>query len=111
VKALAPYFNVGPFPVPGHANTVNKMQFRPDTYRVYHGPSMRMITDWSDLDGSLAVLPTGQSGLRASDHYADQTPLWLNGEYHPMRMERALIEAEATSKLVLRPPAVPPEED
>jgi penicillin amidase len=103
VKLLAPYFNVGPFPVPGHANTVNKMQFRPEDYGVYHGPSMRQITDFADLNGSLAVLPTGQSGLRASPHYDDLAPLWLGGGYHPSLMDEDQVEAAAEARLTLRP--------
>ena len=104
LAALAPYFNIGPFPVPGHSNTVNKMQFKPEDWKVYHGPSMRQITDFSDLDNSLGVLPTGQSGVRASSHYDDLAPLWLNGEYHPLLMERARIEEVAEATLTLFPP-------
>ena len=103
LAALAPYFNIGPFPVPGHSNTVNKMQFKPEDWKVYHGPSMRQITDVSDLDNSLGVLPTGQSGVRASSHYDDLAPLWLNGEYHPLLMERARIEEVAEATLTLFP--------
>ena len=79
------------------------MQFKPEDWKVYHGPSMRQITDFSDLDNALGVLPTGQSGVRASSHYNDLAPLWLNGEYHPLLMERARIEEVAEATLTLFP--------
>jgi penicillin amidase len=103
LKLFAPYFNVGPFPVPGHANTVNKMQYHPNDWKVYHGPSMRQITDFGDLDASTGVIPTGESGIPASPHYADQTPLWLKGQGHPLMMDRAKIEAAAEATLTLVP--------
>lgn len=71
VKALAPYFNVGPFPVGGHANTPNKMEYFDADYAVYLGPSMRQITDFGDLNRAIGIIPTGQSGIAASPHYDD----------------------------------------
>jgi len=102
-RLLGAYFNRGPFPVPGHNGTVNKAEFPEEHWRVQHGPSMRQITDFADLDAALAVLPGGQSGIPASPHYDDLTPLWLAGEYHPFPLDRAAVDAVASSKLVLRP--------
>ena len=59
-----------------------------------------MIVDLGDLDGSRAVLPTGESGQPLSKHWGDQTPLWLRGDLHPMWFTRGRIESSAT--LVLR---------
>ena len=102
-RLLGFYFDRGPFRVPGHTQSVNKMEFAEADFRVLHGPSMRQITDFSDLDGSLAILPGGESGIPASPHYADLTPLWLAGEYHVFPMDRAKVDAVAASRLVLAP--------
>jgi penicillin amidase len=102
-RALAWYFNRGPFAMAGHTNTVNKAEFPEEHWRVVHGPSMRQITDLGDLDGALAVLPAGQSGIPASRHYDDLLPLWLAGQYHPFPLDRAAIDRIAESRLVLTP--------
>lgn len=45
------------------------------------GPSYRGLFDLSDLEKSLYLMPTGQSGNIFSSHYADQFPKWLAGDY------------------------------
>ncbi len=100
---LARYFNRGPLPLAGHTSTVAKAEFPEDSFRVEHGPSMRQITDFSDLDSALAVLPSGQSGLPASSHYDDMQPLWRSGRYHRFPIQRAAVQALAKARLVLTP--------
>ena len=34
-----------------------------------------------------AIMPGGQSGHPLSPHYADQFPMWLNGELVPIQTE------------------------
>jgi penicillin G amidase len=102
-RALAWYFSRGPFAMPGHNSTVNKAEFPEDHWRVIHGPSMRQIMDFADLDGALAVLLAGESGIPASPHYDDQLPLWLSGEYHPSPLSRDAVDRLAESRLVLTP--------
>lgn len=103
IKLLAPLFNEGPFSLPGSAETVNKAQFDDDTFAVYEGPSMRVITDLGDPAHALAVLPLGQSGIPASPHYADQFNLWRSGKYHPLLMDRDDIDRLVEGRLVLEP--------
>ncbi len=103
VRALAPLFNVGPLPVPGHAQTIDKGQFHDGDFRVYLGPSLRQITDLGDPAHAWAILPGGQSGLPASPHYADLIPLWREGRYHPLLLERDELERLAEGRLVLTP--------
>ncbi len=79
------------------------MEYDDESFRVLHGPSMRQITDLSAPERSLSVLPGGESGIPSSPHYADLTPLWLKGEYHPLLMERAAIERVAEGRQVLEP--------
>jgi penicillin amidase len=45
------------------------------------GSSVRRIVDFSDLSSTRSILPTGQSGNPISDHYGDQTSMWLNQQY------------------------------
>lgn len=45
-----------------------------------HGQSMRMVVDFSDLDGTRLVLPLGESGHLGSTHRTDQTAAWVNGD-------------------------------
>jgi penicillin amidase len=102
-RLLAAYFDRGPFAVPGHAGTVNKMEAPFDGHEVTIGPSTRQITDLGDLDASLAVLPGGQSGMPASPHYDDQMRLWLRGEHHTLPLSREAVERITTRRLVLEP--------
>ncbi|MFI5184911.1 MAG: penicillin acylase family protein, partial [Vicinamibacteria bacterium] len=102
-RILDAFWSRGPFPVPGHNQSVDKMEYDESDFRVLHGPSMRQITDFSDLDHSLAVLPGGESGIPASRHYADLMPLWLAGEYHPFPMTRPQVDGVGESRLVLTP--------
>ena len=52
-------------------------------YEVTSAPSMRMVVVLADLDGSRWINLTGVSGHPASSHYADQTELWVAGDYLP----------------------------
>ncbi len=102
-RLLAFFLDRGPFAVPGHSFSVNKMEFPESDFGVTQGPSMRQITDLADPERSLAVLPMGQSGHPASRHYDDLLPLWLAGRYHPFLMDRTGIEQNAEATLVLEP--------
>jgi len=97
-------FNMGPFPVGGDNLTVN-MGWYPykNPYKVQAGPSMRMIVDLSDLDRSLRVLPTGESGQLGSPHCRDQMSLYLEGRYHPDWTNRSDVEKHAEGVLILKP--------
>jgi penicillin amidase len=103
VPLLGRYFDRGPFAVAGATSTVNKMEYRERDFRVAHGPSMRQITDFADLDTALAVLPGGESGIPASPHYDDHAALWQRGEYHPFPLSRAAVERVTAHRLTLVP--------
>ncbi len=75
-------------------------------YDVISGPSMRMVVSLADLDESRWISMTGVSGHPMSDHYVDQTDLWVDGETLPWAFGRAAVEAAAEDTLVLRPAAV-----
>ena len=64
-------------------------------------PSERQIVDLADVDASLSIIPTGQSGQPYSPHWGDQTQLWASGQYKPMALSRDKI-GKLEGKLVLR---------
>lgn len=75
-------FSRGPYPVHGHALSVNKAEYGWDRpFEVTLGPSIRRIVDFSSPGRALSILPTGQSGNPISTHYGDQTDMWLDGRY------------------------------
>ena len=106
VAALRPFFNVGPFPVPGTREVINNMSF-PYTedgfYHVSSGPSTRRVIDFSDVENSMSILPTGQSGNPFSEHYKDQAEMFVNGEFRKMMMNKDEIRKTAESVLTFRP--------
>jgi penicillin amidase len=103
-KPLDRVFNLGPFEVGGSHLTVNKKQYPYDNpYCAVYGVSQRMIVDFSNMDSSLHVLPTGESGHLKSPHYKDQIDLYLRGKYHPAWTNPQDMEKHSKETLVLRP--------
>ncbi|MEX0290113.1 MAG: penicillin acylase family protein, partial [Flavobacteriaceae bacterium] len=106
VDALRAFFNVGPFPVHGSREVINNMAFTytPDgLYKVGSGPSTRRIIDFSDIENSISILPTGQSGNPFSRHYEDQAEMYLKGEFRKMMMNKEEIISSSKSKLTFTP--------
>lgn len=106
VETLRKYFNVGPFPVEGSREVINNLSFPYDStgfYKVSSGPSTRRIIDFADIENSISILPTGQSGNPFSEHYDDQAEMFVKGEFRKMMMNKAEIEEKAKSKLVFVP--------
>jgi penicillin amidase len=81
LPVLAKYFNIGPVPMSGAANTIKQT-----TQRL--GPSMRMVVDLSDLDKSQANVTTGESGQWLSRHYKDQWSAYYGGTSFPMQFQK-----------------------
>ncbi|WP_262885907.1 penicillin acylase family protein [Tenacibaculum maritimum] len=62
---LKKLFNVGPFRTNGGDQVINNQIYNIDStgyYKIHAGPSTRRIVDFSDIDNSWGILPTGQSG-------------------------------------------------
>ncbi|PCJ95024.1 MAG: penicillin acylase family protein [Flavobacteriaceae bacterium] len=107
VEMLRSFFNVGPFPVNGSKEVINNMAFSYDgtgMYKVSSGPSTRRVIDFSDVENSISILPTGQSGNPFSPHYEDQAEMYVNGEFRKMMMNKEEIVENAKSLLVFKPP-------
>ena len=95
VPSLRKYFNVGPFPSSGTSGTLNNQGFRvteDKRYKVTSIPSTRRIVDFSDIENSISILPTGQSGNPLSKHYKDQAEMYLKGEFRKMMINEAEIK-------------------
>ncbi|MRH99637.1 penicillin acylase family protein [Kriegella sp. EG-1] len=106
VEALREYFNVGPFPINGTREVINNLGFGYSDdgfYKVSSGPSTRRVIDFSDIENSLSILPTGQSGNPLSEHYRDQAEMYVKGEFRKMMLNKAEIESTSKSLLTFRP--------
>jgi len=105
-KPLNYLFNVGPFAAAGGNETLVNLGFRLNPqgrYPVYFGPAMRIIIDFADIENSLSVNPTGQSGFFLSDHYDDQAALFNSGKFRKQMMNREEIEKLGKGTLILIP--------
>lgn len=86
----------GPFKVTGHGMSVNNGQYSwTKPFEMVLGPSIRRISDLSDMRRSKSVMPGGQSGNPLSDHYGDQIQLWMNGEYRWLYQDSAALFEES----------------
>jgi penicillin amidase len=105
VESLRNFFNVGPFPVKGAREVLDNKGYHLDEskmFEAYAGPSTRRVIDFSDVENSLSILPTGQSGNPFSEFYKDQAKMYLKGEFRKMKMNRQEIE-QVSTLLVIRP--------
>jgi penicillin amidase len=115
VKPIEDLFNRGPFPVAGWASVVNNTggnlarddrtdpEQRGDPYAEGTVPSMRLIVDLSNLNNSLLVHTTGQSGHAYHAHYVDMADLWRNIQYLPMLWSADDVQKQAEAHLTLEP--------
>ena len=99
---LKKIFNVGPFPMVGGNETINNLMFdytEGNHFHVNAGPSTRRVIDFSDIENSYAVTPTGQSGYFLSPFYSNQTNYYNTGKYYKMLMNEKEIKT-STLKLI-----------
>ncbi len=78
-------FTRGPYEGDGERNTVNPsgVSIRSGVGYARSGASERFIVDFSDLQNSWSVIPSGQRAISNSKHYSDQLEeLFLQGKYH-----------------------------
>ena len=83
-EILRKIFNVGPFSMDGGNEVINNQLFTLNEtgfYKVKAGPSTRRVIDFSNIENSTSILPTGQSGNIFSKHYKDQAHKYVNGEF------------------------------
>ena len=105
VAALRSIFNVGPFSVSGSTEVINNLFFDftdSGEYSIKGGPSTRRVIDFSDIENSESVLPTGQSGNPFSKHYNDQAEMYNTGKFRKMKLNKEEI-IKTSTKLVFIP--------
>jgi len=105
VTAIKKYFNVGPFPINGAREVINNTGYvynNSGLYNVTAGPSTRRIIDFSDIENSMSILPTGQSGNPLSKHYKDQADMYNKGKFRKMKMNKKEI-ISVSNKLTILP--------
>ncbi|TMM32217.1 penicillin acylase family protein [Polaribacter aestuariivivens] len=101
---LRKFFNVGPFETIGGNEVINNQIFNLDStgvYKITAGPSTRRVIDFSDVENSLSILPTGQSGRVFSEHYKDQAEKYVKGEFVKMYLNDSDIQ-KSENILVLK---------
>ena len=97
-------FNRGPFPTAGGESIVNATGWTTtEGYEVDWLPSMRMIVDLSNLDNSITVHTTGESGHAGHQHYIDMADMWRNIEYYPMYWDQDSVTGNSEAHLRLIP--------
>lgn len=104
VEMLRSYFNVGPFEIAGTREVINNLGYLYDEsgdYKVLFGPSTRRVVDFSDIENSMSILPTGQSGNPFSKHYDDQAEMYVQGKFRKMMLNHEEIKKTAKNTLIL----------
>ena len=97
-------FNRGPFVTGGGEGIVDATGWDVgDSFEVNWLPSMRMIADLSNLNNSVTIHTTGESGHAYNTHYDDMAPLWAAVQYYPMWWEQQSIVDDAEGHLRLLP--------
>ena len=89
VPLLGILFNIQtPFPGDGFSVNMGRLELiqTENPYQTLQASSLRTIYDLSDLEKSLFVYQTGQSGWVQSKLYRNMNSLWPNNEYLPLQM-------------------------
>jgi penicillin amidase len=101
-KPLDRVLTIGPVRRPGDGYSLNNGAYSLlSPFALRSHASERQIVNLADVDASLSIIPTGQSGQPFSSHWSDQTALWDRGEYKPMPLTRERV-GPVEGKLVLR---------
>ena len=104
IGILEKLFNSGTIAARGNNFTVDAAPYSfEEPFAMGGGVSQRMIVDLADLDSSLFIHTTGQSGQLFHPHREDMIPLWQNVEYAPLPFSRAAVEESGVATLTLKP--------
>lgn len=103
--AVEALFNRGDEPVGGGTAVVLAWSYndREWGFEVTHGPVMKMVVDFGNLDNSRWINLSGQSGHAFHPNYADQLPLMASNQLHAWVFTRSRVEEAATHRLELLP--------
>jgi penicillin amidase len=105
VKLLETAFQLNrEFKAPGNNNTVNPFSYdfdRPFVSRF--GASQKHIFNTADWNRSYSILPTGTSGIPASEFYCNQSGTYVSGELLPDIFDISKVKTSAKYKSVFIP--------
>ena len=103
VPLLGRLFNLET-PFPGDSFTINvgrlELLQTGNPFETKQAPSLRAVYDLSDLEKSVFIYQSGQSGWVQSKLYRNMLPLWSKNEYLPLQMKPENInrQLELTTK-------------
>ncbi|HUS86746.1 MAG TPA: penicillin acylase family protein [Bacteroidales bacterium] len=97
-------FNVGPFRVGGSNHTVSTYSYSGE-FVVDHGASERHVFNTADWDDSYTVIPTGISGLPASEFYCSQILTYCEDRFYRDHFSLQAVKEAQKYLLLLKPPA------
>jgi penicillin amidase len=104
IPGLEPLFVAAELGIGGDEQTVNAGGYDGrEGYVAAVIPSWRAVYDLAELDRSVGVMATGNSGNPASPHWNDQTELWANGLTHPLPFTHDAVERALVSRIRLTP--------
>ena len=92
IPVLGDFFNLRqPFPGDSFSVNVGRLELlRADNpFETKQAPSLRTLYDLADLEQSLFIYQSGQSGWVQSKLYRNMSPLWAKNEYFPLQMKPA----------------------
>jgi penicillin amidase len=103
VKILDRIFSLSSktYGIGGSGYTVSPYKYKAG-FKSYHGASQRHIFNTANWDESLSVIPTGISGVPASEFYMSQTEAYINGKFYKDAFSEGAVKAAAKYKLVLK---------
>lgn len=105
ITPIEALFNRGPFSTSGGSSIVNATAWdATKSFEVTGLPSLRMIVDLNNLQNSLSIHTTGQSGHAFHPHYDDMIKPWQKMQYHSMLWKRKAVDANTSAHLTLTPP-------
>lgn len=106
VGPLARFFDVR-VPTPGDTYTVNvgrhNLRDEAQPFANRHAASLRALYDLSNLENSVFIHSTGQSGNALSPLYRSYVQRWADVAYIPMQTDRQTVEKNRMGKLTLNP--------
>ena len=97
VPLLGSIFNLSqPFPGDSFSINVGRLELlRADNpFETKQAPSLRTLYDLSDLEQSLFIYQTGQSGWVQSKFYRNMSGLWAENAYLPLQMKPGKIDRQ-----------------
>jgi len=104
VKILDKLFglNSDTYSVGGSNHTVCPYTYK-TAFKSDDGASERHIFNTADWDESLTVIPTGASGVPASEFYLSQTKTYIEGKFYKDAFTGNAVKAAAKYTLILKP--------